>query len=66
MATQAQLDEARAALHALSIGKGVASIQKDGRKVDYTPANVGSLRAYIRELESVLASSQRRRAFRVF
>ncbi|WP_028301557.1 phage head-tail joining protein [Oceanospirillum beijerinckii] len=66
MATQAQLDEAKAALHKVTTGKGVASIQKDGRKVEYTPVNVSELRSYIRELESVLASSQRRRAFRVF
>ena len=64
MATQQQLDEARSAYHALLTGKAVVSIQKNGRKVDYTPANRAELQRYISQLESELSYQQRRRAFR--
>ena len=46
------LQEAKDALHKISIGKGVASIKKDGRQVDYSAANIGDLKAYISSLES--------------
>ena len=34
MATQSELDSARAALHDLMTGKRVATVQKDGRRVE--------------------------------
>ena len=61
MTTQAQLDEARQALHELLTGKRVASIQKDGRSVTFTPATLNNLRGYIAELESQLGLTSRRR-----
>lgn len=62
MATIAELQEARAALHSLMTGKRVASIQKDGRRVDYTATTVGELKKYISELEEALKSGSRRRS----
>lgn len=61
MATIAELQEARAALHSLMTGRRVASIQKDGRRVDYTATTVGDLKKYIAELEEALKSGSRRR-----
>lgn len=61
MATTAELQEARAALHSLMTGKRVASVQKDGRRVDYTATTVGDLKKYIAELEEALKAGSRRR-----
>lgn len=61
MATMIELQEARAALHSLMTGKRVASIQKDGRRVDYTATTVGDLKKYIAELELALNVGFRRR-----
>lgn len=60
MATRAELDEARLALHELMTGARVVSIQKDGRRVDYSQASIGELKKYIRELEVMLGLSGRR------
>jgi len=60
MATQQQLAEAQQALHKVIVGKGVVSIQKDGRKVEYSPANQEKLQAYVKQLESELAGPTRR------
>jgi hypothetical protein len=46
------LEEARSALHKIAIGKGVASIKKDGRQVEYSAVNIGELRTYIASLEA--------------
>ncbi|MCV6589693.1 MAG: gpW family protein [Marinobacterium sp.] len=63
---QQQLDEARQALHQLNIGQGVVSIQRDGRKVDFRPADRSQLQSYIGELEAKLnPRGAGRRAFRV-
>lgn len=61
MATEAQLNEAKAAYHKLLTGTGVASIQKDGRKVEFTPANKHELKAYVDELTVALGTVSRRR-----
>ena len=47
MATQADLDAARAALHDLMTGKRVATVQKDGRRVEFTATSVADLKKYI-------------------
>jgi uncharacterized protein (UPF0216 family) len=60
MATQSDLDSARKALHELLTGKRVASIQKDGRKVEFTATNVSELKQYIIELELKLGQLSRR------
>jgi ribosomal protein S5 len=52
MATQAELDAARAALHDLMMGKRVATVQKDGRRVEFTATSVSDLKKYIADLES--------------
>lgn len=51
---QARLTEAEEALHRLQIGEQTASVGYDGKSVSYTQANIGALRAYIRELEAAL------------
>ncbi|GDX06649.1 phage head-tail joining protein [Buttiauxella sp. A111] len=66
MATRAELDEARQALHQLMVGKRVVSIQKDGRRLEYTSVNVIDLKKYIKELEDALGLSGRRPPARFF
>lgn len=61
MATQTDLDAARAALHDLMMGKRVATVQKDGRRVEFTATSVADLKKYIAELESQIGITQRRR-----
>lgn len=61
MATQAQLDEARSALHQLMLGRRAVKVQKDGRTVEYTPATKRQLEDYIGQLEAALGTSTRRR-----
>jgi len=46
------LEEAKAALHKLMIGQSVKVLQKDGRRIEYTPAQKTELQLYIRSLES--------------
>ncbi|ENF2680003.1 phage tail protein, partial [Escherichia coli] len=46
----------------LMIGRAVVSVSKDGRQVQYSRATIGELRQYIKELESALGVSGRRRA----
>lgn len=61
MATQADLEAARAALHDLMMGKRVATVQKDGRRVEFTATSVSELKKYIADLESQVGSTSRRR-----
>jgi len=61
MATQAELTEAKAALHKLLTGRAVASVTVDGVQTQYTQANIQSLRAYIETLESELGIKSVRR-----
>lgn len=60
MATDAQLlAEARAALHALSIGESAVEVRdSDGSSVRYTPGNASRLKTYIRDLELRIAGTQ--------
>ncbi|QLR43695.1 gpW family protein [Enterobacter sp. RHBSTW-00994] len=61
MATQADLDAARAALHELMMGKRVTTVQKDGRRVEFTTTSVIDLKKYIADLESQVGSTSHRR-----
>lgn len=61
MATQGELDAARAALHDLMMGKRVATVQKDGRRVEFTATSVIDLKKYIADLESQVGTNSRRR-----
>jgi hypothetical protein len=61
MATQADLDGARSALHDLMTGKRVATVQKDGRRVEFTATSVSDLKKYIADLEVQIGITQRRR-----
>lgn len=60
MATMIELSEARTALHDLMIGKRVVTVQKDGRRVEFTAASVSELKKYIAQLEAELGPSGRR------
>ncbi|HCL5307957.1 TPA: gpW family protein [Salmonella enterica] len=60
MATMAGLVEARAALHDLMMGKRVATVQKDGRRVEFTATSVSDLKRYIAEMEASLKTGGRR------
>ncbi|ECJ2666375.1 phage tail protein [Salmonella enterica] len=60
MATMAELYEARAALHDLMTGKRVATVQKDGRRVEFIATSVGDLKKYITEMEASLKTGGRR------
>ena len=51
----------RAALHDLMTGKRVATVQKDGRRVEFTATSVSDLKKYIAELEVQTGMTQRRR-----
>lgn len=59
MATAAErLAEAKSALHQILIGQGVASVRdSSGESINYSRANIGALRAYIRELEIEVAGT---------
>lgn len=50
-AVQAQLDEARSALHRLELGQSEVSLAYNGESVTYNAANAASLRLYVRQLE---------------
>ncbi|EAC2149989.1 gpW family protein [Salmonella enterica] len=60
MATMAELIEARAALHDLMMGKRVATVQKDGRRAEFTATSVSDLKKYIAEMEASLKTGGRR------
>ncbi|ECC1695212.1 phage tail protein [Salmonella enterica subsp. salamae] len=60
MATMAELIEAQAALHDLMTGKRVATVQKDGRRVEFTATSVSDLKKYIAEMEASLKTGGRR------
>ncbi len=60
MATMAELIEARAALHDIMTGKRVATVQKDGRRVEFTATSVSDLKKYIAEMEASLKTGGRR------
>jgi len=64
MATNEQLlSEAKTALHNLMTGQAVVEARdSSGEMVRYTRANASNLRAYIRELESLVANEGVRKA----
>ena len=62
MATQTELDQARAALHQLSLGRHAVSVEKDGRKTTFNQVNKAQLQAYVAELELALGVTTRRRS----
>lgn len=66
---QAWLDEAEAALHALSTGSKAEELRFAAgavqRSVRYTAADVNQLRAYIADLRRQLGQATRRRAIGV-
>ncbi|EMW9707681.1 gpW family protein [Salmonella enterica] len=59
MATMVELYEACAALHDLMTGKRVATVQKDGRRVEFTATSVSDLKKYITEMEASLKTGGR-------
>lgn len=59
--TQTRLTEAQTALHELQTGTKAVKVKKDGREVEFTPANIYRLTAYIEELKAQLGQSTRRR-----
>ena len=62
MATQAQLDEAKAARHKLVTGQLVrVFMDQNGERVEYTATNLSALDGYIRKLEGELAGTPSRK-----
>ncbi|STQ68394.1 phage tail protein [Hafnia paralvei] len=61
MSLENDLAAAQRALHDLLIGKRVVSVQKDGRKVDFTSASLDQLQNYIDNLKGQLGQYSRRR-----
>lgn len=59
--TSDQLNEARQALHLLLTGQSMVSIQRDGKRVDFTPASRRDLENYINQLEGQLGVGAPRR-----
>lgn len=54
----ARLEEAKAALHDLRIGKSVVRVRDaNGDEITYTRANRDDLKAYIKELEDEIAGT---------
>jgi len=51
---EAQLADARAALHRVVTGRAEVSLSYNGESITYSAANEGDLRQYIRELEAQL------------
>ena len=54
------LKEAQEAHHALITGSQAVIVERDGRKVTFTPANIQNLRLYIKDLQGSLAVSNGR------
>ena len=60
MTDQNLLENLKLALSKVVTGTSVRVIQKDGRRVEYNPANETSLRSEIKSLESKLGLGGRR------
>lgn len=54
---QALLTEARDVRHKLGLGKGVVEVWRDGRRIIYSKIDMGTLGAYIADLEKELADA---------
>ena len=57
----AELQALRQARLDLLTGKRVVSVQKDGRRIEYTAASLDELNRAINDAESVLGTTRRRR-----
>lgn len=55
----ARLAEAEDALHKLRTGRSVVEVRTETESVKYTPATIGALAAYVRELKIALGQSPR-------
>ncbi len=63
MTLQERLDEAKAALHDLMIGRGVrVVVDQNGERVEYSVGNRANLLAYIAMLEAEIANLGKPRA----
>ena len=60
MVTVAELQALRQARLDLLTGKRVVSVQKDGRRIEYTAASLDELNRAINNAESVLGTTRRR------
>ncbi|MEE7832273.1 gpW family head-tail joining protein [Vibrio parahaemolyticus] len=60
MTDQQRLEQLRLAYQNLLMGKSARVIQKDGRRVEYSPADKQSLSNEIQRLESSAGQSRRR------
>ncbi|CAO3355221.1 phage head-tail joining protein [Azospirillum palustre] len=58
---EAWLADARAAHHALRLGRQTVSVRFGDRVVEYAPANVAQLASYIASLERQIAAAKGRR-----
>lgn len=61
MVADTRLQEARQALHLLITGQSTVSIQRDGKRVEFSPANRGDLERYINQLEIEAGAGTSRR-----
>lgn len=67
MATQTDLDQARAAYHALMTGKSVSVVvDQNGERVEFRATNKASLNQYIKDLEKQLGGTSSNRPLRPF
>lgn len=67
MATQQQLDQARAAYHNLMTGKlPRVVVDQNGERVEFNAANSSKLLAYIQQLENELTGVRTNRPMRPF
>lgn len=67
MATQLQLDEARAAYHQLMTGKlARVVVDQNGERVEFTATSASKLLAYIQQLEVELGGVRTNRPMRPF
>jgi predicted regulator of Ras-like GTPase activity (Roadblock/LC7/MglB family) len=67
MATQLQLDQARAAYHALMTGQmAEVVVDQNGERIHFVKANAGKLLAYIQQLEVALGGAITNRPMRPF
>lgn len=49
--------DAQTAYHSLQIGQSVVEVWRDGRRLNYTRANVNDLRAYLTELDGLILAA---------
>lgn len=54
---QARLDEAESALHDLTLGAQRVVMERNGTKIQYTPANIPALKAYVATLQAQIRAA---------